>query len=81
MTVRIKLFAIVREAAGTAECSLELSPGDTVLHLLNLLCTRYPGIEPHRRYLRVAVNCSYSSLDQELRDGDEVAVIPPMSGG
>jgi molybdopterin converting factor subunit 1 len=81
MTIRLQFFAIVREAAGAGECSVELGSGETVLHLLNLLCARYPGIAPYRPYLRVAVNRTYATLDYVLSEGDEVAIIPPMSGG
>jgi molybdopterin converting factor subunit 1 len=81
MTIRVQLFAVTREAAGTGNCSIDLKPGDTVVQLLDQLCSRYPAIGPHRLFLRVAVNRNYSALTSVLRDGDDVAVIPPMSGG
>jgi molybdopterin converting factor subunit 1 len=81
MTIRTQLFAVVREAAGTGECCVEISSGQTVLHLLNYLCSRYPAIAVHRPFLRVAVNRNFATLAHVLQEGDEVAVIPPMSGG
>jgi molybdopterin synthase catalytic subunit/molybdopterin converting factor small subunit len=76
MRVVVKLFAGVRERAGTGERTLELPDGAraaTVWERLDL------GNEPAG--LLYAVNRAYADADQELADGDEVALIPPVSGG
>jgi molybdopterin synthase catalytic subunit/molybdopterin converting factor small subunit len=74
--VVVKLFAGLRERAGTGERALELGPGTRVGDL-------WPALELGREPegLLYAVNREYVDPDLELRDGDEVAVIPPVSGG
>jgi molybdopterin synthase catalytic subunit len=79
--IRILLFGRVKEIAGTAEVELPAAPGTTTGALLRALVEKYPGIEPWREYLRVAVNQEYSPSDRAVSPGDEVAVIPPVSGG
>jgi molybdopterin synthase catalytic subunit/molybdopterin converting factor small subunit len=74
--VVVKLFAGLRERAGTGERALELGPGTRVGDLWPALAL---GREPEG--LLYAVNREYVDPDLELRDGDEVAVIPPVSGG
>ncbi|HUN64713.1 MAG TPA: molybdopterin converting factor subunit 1 [Bacteroidota bacterium] len=81
MTVRVRLFANLREAAGTAECEVETGSAGDVGRLLDLLCADYPMLMPHRNYLRVAVNRVYARPETLLHEGDEVALIPPTSGG
>jgi len=81
MKVQVRLFAALREAAGTAQVQQELSPQATVQDLMNLLATRYPALRSQMSAVRAAVNRQYVSLQAELRDGDEVALVPPVGGG
>lgn len=76
MQVVVKLFAGVRERAGTGERRLELDPSARVRDVWAALAI---GEEPDG--LLYAVNREYADPDATLRDGDEVAVIPPVSGG
>ena len=73
MTVRVRLFAGLRERAGWAQRELDVSSIAEVWPALGL------GDEP--RGLLYAVNKEYATRDQALADGDEVALIPPVSGG
>jgi molybdopterin synthase catalytic subunit len=83
MLVRVLYFARAREVAGAAEESLELPGGCGTAALLAALRARHPGLEGVLRSCVFAVNQEYVALDQEvpLKEGDEVAIIPPLSGG
>ncbi len=82
VTVNVRLFAILRERAGRDSLTLELSEGATVADALEVL-----GREPsfgallRRLPLGVAVNREYANGDKALGCGDELALIPPLSGG
>jgi molybdopterin converting factor subunit 1 len=79
MCVRVRLFASYREAAGTNRLDAPLPSGARVRDLLALMAERLPvlGTVPGL----VAVNQTYVQPDFELHAGDEVALIPPVSGG
>ena len=81
MTVGAKLFAVVREAAGVAAVTLNLPAGATVADARDELLRLLPALSPHLGRCAYAVNQSYAAPDAPLRDGDELAVIPPVSGG
>ena len=81
MKVRVKFFAILRERAGTAEVTQELSDGATVGDLWHGLQKTYPKLDVPGIRLLYAVNQNYVHLDEPLRDGDEVVFLPPVSGG
>ena len=81
MKVRVKFFAILRERAGTAEVTQELSEGATVGDLWHGLQKTYPKLDVPGIRLLYAVNQNYVHLDEQLRDGDEVVFLPPVSGG
>ena len=77
--VRVRLFAAYREAAGARELEVPLDAGARVGDLVHLLAPRIPALETAPGL--VAVNQTYVNADVELREGDEVALIPPVSGG
>jgi molybdopterin converting factor subunit 1 len=79
--VRVRLFAIQRELAGTREISLELPAGATIEDAWLRVVDRHPVLEPGRPSVRFARNSVYATADAPLADGDEVAFIPPVSGG
>lgn len=81
MRVRVCLFAWLREAAGREEVELELAEGATAEDAWRQLATDYPALAGRRRSLAAAVNRSYAPFDTPLAAGDEVAFIPPVSGG
>ncbi len=81
MIVRVRLFARQREIAGTRRVELELPVGATVDDAWSELARRHPGLADGRPYVRFAVNGEYADPITALAEGDEVAVIPPVSGG
>ncbi len=81
MRVTVRLFAAYREKAGVPQIELELEEGATVQDAWRALVERFPGLNSFRHRLVGSVNAQYVSLDTPLRDGDEVAFIPPVAGG
>ena len=81
IAVRVRLFAIQRELAGTREVPLELADGADVEAAWAALVARHPVLAPGRASLRFARNGDYADPTTALADGDEVAMIPPVSGG
>ena len=79
--VHVKFFAAARDAAGTASTDLELPTSATVADALAVLIEQFPPLATHADRLAVAVNLSYARRDQALNDDDELALIPPVSGG
>jgi molybdopterin converting factor subunit 1 len=79
--IRVRLFAIQRELAGMREVRLELPDGVTVEDAWAAVVDRYPVLAPGRPSVRFARNGDYADPSTPLADGDEVAFIPPVSGG
>ncbi len=79
MKVTVRCFASVREALGREVLELEVPEGTTVAGLRELLAAKAPDLEGLP--LAYAVNQDYADGERELRQGDEVAFIPPISGG
>ncbi len=77
--MRVRLFAAYREAVGSAHLDVPLAPGTCVADLLQTLREHHPKLIATRGL--VAVNREYVGPEFALRDGDEVALIPPVSGG
>ncbi|HUR33995.1 MAG TPA: molybdopterin converting factor subunit 1 [Vicinamibacterales bacterium] len=81
MRVTVRLFARLRDIAGTAEMTRDVADGTTVGALWHELATEMPAIASYERSISTAVNADYARRDQVLADGDEVAFLPPVSGG
>ncbi len=79
--VRVRLFALQRELAGTRELSFDLPEPASVEAAWEALVARYPVLAPGRPSVRFARNGAYADATDPLVDGDEVAMIPPVSGG
>jgi molybdopterin synthase catalytic subunit len=81
LRVRVRLFAIQRELAGTREVVLDLADGADLEAAWAGLVARYPVLASGRPSVRFARNGEYADARTVLVDGDEVAMIPPVSGG
>ena len=81
MRVRVRLFAIQRELVGAREIPIELGDGATVEDAWAAVVARFPVLAPGRPSVRFARNGDYAEPGTALGDGDEVAFIPPVSGG
>jgi len=82
MTVSVRLFAILRERAGRGSVDLDLRPGATVADAIEALGSE-PGLDEvlERLPVTMAVNRDYARPETQLSEGDELALIPPVSGG
>ncbi len=81
MSVRVRLFAVQRELAGARDLELRLASPATVEDAWSALVGRVPVLAPGRASVRFAVNGEYADATTTLDDGDELACIPPVSGG
>lgn len=82
MKVSVLLFGPLAEQLGEETLgAVELDPDSRVSDLLDGLVRRYPALGPATASLAFAVNSRYRQRDHLLADGDEVALIPPVSGG
>jgi molybdopterin synthase sulfur carrier subunit len=81
MRITIRLFARLRELAGWSELAREVPADATVETAWQALAADYPALAPHRRFVSAAVNADFASFTTRLADGDEVAFLPPVSGG
>lgn len=79
--IRVRLFAVQREIAGTRQVELDLADGATVGDAWDALVAIHPRLAPGRASVRFARNGAYAEPPTALQDGDEVAMIPPVSGG
>jgi molybdopterin synthase catalytic subunit len=79
--VHIRLFAMQRELAGTRAQDITLPAGATIEDAWSALVGLFPVLAPGRPAVRFARNGSYAPPDTALEEGDEVAMIPPVSGG
>jgi len=80
MQVTIRCFATLRELA-LDRTTLTLSPGAVVADAWAALAQAYPGLVPHRPFVRAARNGAYAGWEVGLEDGDQIAFLPPVSGG
>jgi molybdopterin converting factor subunit 1 len=80
MEIKILFFGITTDLVGTSNLDFMLSDASTVLDFKNLLKKKYPQLKNITSYA-IAVNEVYAEDDLILKESDEVAIIPPVSGG
>lgn len=81
MRLRVLLFSAYREIVGAEEIAWSADPGTTVRIFQDAFLRAHPKLAPHRGSMMVAVNYAFAEPSTPLRDGDEVALLPPVSGG
>ena len=81
MQLGLRFFAAAREAMGRSAMPLEMPEGATVADLLARLRAEHPAFAALPHEMMVSVNLEYRAPDYQLGEGDEVAFIPPVSGG
>lgn len=77
----MRCFASVREIVGVGELVVDLPEGSTLIQLVSRLQSQFPRLQVMAGSLLFSVNREYASTDKRLAAGDEVALIPPISGG
>ena len=81
LSITVKLFAAYQEAYGVPELPLQLPEGTTVAAVRDRLLADHPELERWRDVTRFGVNLLFVEADTPLQSGDEVVLIPPVSGG
>ena len=81
MRVTVRLFARLRDIAGVPELTRTVPAGATIGTVWQGLVAEHPGFAEYERSISSAVNADYARMDQAVHDGDEVAFLPPVSGG
>lgn len=81
MQLTVRFFALYRERAGCRAATVAAADGATVAELLGLIRQQFPRLAPPEVSIVVAVNEEYAEPDTVLHSGDEICLIPPVSGG
>jgi molybdopterin converting factor subunit 1 len=81
MRVSIRLFARLREIVGASEIERDVPDGATLGRVWDVLAAEFPALAPYKPSVSGAVNLDYAKMQTVVRDGDEVAFLPPVSGG
>jgi molybdopterin synthase sulfur carrier subunit len=79
--ITVKLFAAYQETYGLSELALEFPPDTPVKAVCDRLISEHPNLEQWRDLTRFGINLIFVEPDTILQDGDEVVLIPPVSGG
>ncbi len=81
MRITILAFARLRDLVGAPRLERDVPAGATVENVWQTLAGEFPAAAPHRASLSAAVNAEYARFSTPVADGDEVAFLPPVSGG
>ena len=81
IAITVKLFAAYQEAYGVPELTLNLPVGTTAAEVCDRICAEYPSLESWRPLTRFGINLQFVPPDTPLQHGDEMVLIPPVSGG
>ncbi|MDE2644520.1 MAG: MoaD/ThiS family protein [Bacteroidota bacterium] len=81
LSFKIQLYSVLKSKLKAESVDLETQPGITVSEFLDLACQEYPVMAPYRSVMRLAVNQTYSQDSSIIQNGDEIAIITPVSGG
>ncbi len=81
MRVNVKLFARLRELVGTGEMAIDVAAGASVRDVWQALVVLHPAAAQFERSMSCAVNLDYARMTTPVSEGDDVAFLPPVSGG
>ena len=81
MRVKLLYFAVLRDIMGEEEAVVTLPEGARAESVWAMLRERHPALARYERPPMLAINEDYAPADSELKDGDELAFIPPVAGG
>jgi sulfur-carrier protein len=79
--VTVRLFARLRDLVGSGELERDVPAGATVRTVWESLVRDYPALAPYAQSMSCAVNIDYARMTTGVSEGDEVAFLPPVSGG
>ena len=81
MRITVRLFARLRDITGAAELPRDVVAGATIGTVWRQLVSEFPDLASYERSISSAVNADYARMDHTVHDGDEIAFLPPVSGG
>jgi molybdopterin converting factor subunit 1 len=81
MRITILAFAKLRDLVGAPRLSRDVAAGSTVEDVWRALAAEFPAAAPYRAALSASVNAAYAKFSTRVAEGDEVAFLPPVSGG
>jgi molybdopterin converting factor subunit 1 len=81
MRITVRLFARLRDIAGAGDLSREANTGATVADVWHGLVAEFPEMARYESSISSAVNADYARMTARVSDGDEIAFLPPVSGG
>jgi molybdopterin converting factor subunit 1 len=81
MHIQVKLFALLREIAGTDTVALEVPEAANTAQALHELSQRHPALQPYLENVRLAIKMDFVDETASLAENDELHLIPPVSGG
>ena len=81
MRVTVRLFARLRDLTGAGELIREVPAPATAQAVWNALTAEWPALREYEKTMSVAVNAEYARMTASVNDGDEIAFLPPVSGG
>ena len=79
--MRVLFFAQLKDATGCDSTEIELSSPQNCEHLWKILIGKFPALANHRKNVRLARNWEYAAPETVFQNADEIALIPPVSGG
>jgi molybdopterin converting factor subunit 1 len=81
MRVTVRLFARLRDLTGSGELMRDIPAPADARAVWNAMATEWPSIREYEKTMSVAINAEYAKLTDAVHDGDEIAFMPPVSGG
>jgi molybdopterin converting factor subunit 1 len=81
MKIKVLFFASLADITGTRETTVETVEVTEVISIFNKFARDFPALESHRSTILLALNSEFARPDSPVRDGDEIAFFPPVSGG
>ena len=81
MRVTVRLFARLRDIAGAPDLARDVPAGSTAADVWSTLVAEFPEMGRYDRTISTAVNADYAKMSTVLSDNDEIAFLPPVSGG
>jgi molybdopterin converting factor subunit 1 len=79
--VTVRLFARLRDITGAAELPRDVTPDATIGSVWRQLVHEFPELAGYERSISSAINADYARMDHAVHEGDEIAFLPPVSGG
>lgn len=81
MQIKLRFFGQLRELARCDETGIEVKNGTKISDLVSLVGDRFPNMREHLKVVSFSIDSEYASKDTALKEGNEVGLLPPISGG